>query len=74
MKEIITSRGNYKVTKDGDISDGYHSFEELYTHRMLYNAAFFKEISSKLRVERSKRHSDGELCFAITGKELEVEL
>ena len=63
MKEIRTSKGVYKVTEDGDISDGYHSFEELYKHRMLYNAAFFKELSSKLRVERSKRHSDGELCF-----------
>ena len=36
MKEVRTSKRVYKVTKDGDMSDGYHSFEELYKHSMLY--------------------------------------
>lgn len=42
-------------------SDGYHSFEELYEYRMLYNAMaanLMPHISSK-----SWRHSDGEYCF-----------
>lgn len=30
----------------GDISDGYHTFNELYRYRMLYNAAFLNMYSS----------------------------
>lgn len=45
------------------VSDGYHSFEELYKYRMLYNAAFFNSIKDKYNVYKSRKHSDGELCF-----------
>lgn len=31
----------------GEISDGYHTFNELYRYRMLYNAAFFNELAYK---------------------------
>lgn len=59
---------------DHDTSDGYHTFDELYEFRMLYNAAFFmcladiddmknKNPSLSFDVHKSKRHSDGELCF-----------
>lgn len=35
-KETIeTSKGNYTITESGDISDGYHTFSELYDHRCL---------------------------------------
>lgn len=46
-------------------SDGYHSFKELYEFRKLYNAALFNEWQKegKYMVHKSKRHSDGELCF-----------
>ena len=49
----------------GEVSDGYHTFNELYYYRMLYNAAFFNELAknTNIRVIKSKRHSDGELCF-----------
>ena len=49
----------------GEVSDGYHTFNELYYYRMLYNAAFFNELAknTSIRVIKSKRHSDGELCF-----------
>lgn len=49
----------------GDVSDGYHTFNELYRYRMLYNAAFFNELArqGKVKVCKSHRHSDGELCF-----------
>lgn len=30
-----------------NISDGYHTFNELYRYRMLYNAAFFNELAKK---------------------------
>ena len=49
----------------GEISDGYHTFNELYRYRMLYNAAFFNELAKNgtVRVIKSKRHHDGEECF-----------
>lgn len=46
-------------------SDGYHTFDELYEFRKLYNAAFFNEIADipHAKVHKSKRHFDGEECF-----------
>lgn len=46
----------------GEVSDGYHTFNELYYYRMLYNAAFFN-ILPKEWVHKSKRHHTGEECF-----------
>lgn len=54
-----------------DASDGYHTFDELYDHRItLYIAlckAFYEDpqyqVGPKSEVWRSKFHSDGELCF-----------
>ena len=50
---------------DGDTSDGYHTFNELYDFRKAYNAALFNEwaASGKYSVHKSKRHYDGEECF-----------
>lgn len=65
MEEIKfqTKKGTYIITKNGDISDSYHTFDELYDYRMVYNAAFFKEVAKKYKVEKSLRHSSGEMCF-----------
>lgn len=54
-----------EASDKGEISDGYHTFNELYRYRMLYNAAFFNELASngKVNVVKSKRHHDGEKCF-----------
>lgn len=46
----------------GEVSDGYHTFNELYYYRMLYNAAFFNSLP-KDWVHKSKRHHTGEECF-----------
>lgn len=46
----------------GEVSDGYHTFNELYYYRMLYNAAFFN-LLPKGWVHKSKRHHTGEECF-----------
>lgn len=46
----------------GEVSDGYHTFNELYYYRMLYNAAFFN-LLPKEWVHKSKRHYSGEECF-----------
>lgn len=47
------------------ISDGYHSFEELYEIRLAYNVALFNEWAStgKYDVHKSRKHYDGESCF-----------
>lgn len=45
----------------GEVSDGYHTFDELYEFRKLYNAALFNEWAAqgKFSVHKSKRHFDG---------------
>lgn len=47
------------------ISDGYHTFEELYEFRKVFNAALFNEWAQQglYFVHKSKRHFDGEECF-----------
>ncbi len=49
----------------GLISDGYHSFEELYEFRKLYNALLFNEWAKlgKYQVHKSFCHFDGGECF-----------
>lgn len=57
-----------------ELSDGSHTFNELYKYRMLYNAAFFNGLAFydnwadgcwhvECDVHKSKKHSDGEECF-----------
>ena len=48
-----------------EISDGYHTFNELYEVRMALTAAFFNNMPAKYKSmpHKSKRHCDGELCF-----------
>lgn len=49
------------------ISDGYHTFEELYEFRKVYNAALFNEWAKfqipSYDVHKSWKHNDGEPCF-----------
>jgi hypothetical protein len=68
-----------EVVDIGELSDGYHTFNELYEFRKVYNAALFNEWAENLEtssdfgqalfnvpkynVHKSWRHSDGELCF-----------
>ena len=47
-----------------NISDGFHTFRELYNHRILLFLALMKSAEKEgLEVGWSKRHDDGELCF-----------
>lgn len=50
---------------DGNTSDGYHTFNELYEYRRAYNAALFNEWARQgsYDVHKSWKHSDGEDCF-----------
>ena len=49
----------------GNISDGYHTFNELYEYRLLYNAGFFNELAKQGRIDvhKSRLHSDGDVPF-----------
>lgn len=52
------------------ISDGYHTFGELYEFRKVFNAALFNEWASqkKYNVHKSIRHNDGKYCFDSGGE------
>lgn len=60
MMEIIDLRKHM-----GEVSDGFHTFNELYDFRMVYNAALFNEWARRgiYSVHKSYRHHDGEECF-----------
>jgi hypothetical protein len=45
------------------VSDGYHTMDELYNHRITLYIALCKSVRLEKDVWRSKKHSDGELCF-----------
>lgn len=48
-----------------NISDGHHTFDELYEYRKLYNALLFNMwyVENMYKVHKSKRHGSGEECF-----------
>ena len=49
------------VTDIEDLSDGFHTFRQLYYQRMMLFATIVKQ--NKERSWKSLRHEDGELCF-----------
>lgn len=51
----------------GEISDGYHTFNELYHYRALYNAAWLNS-ERNLDQHKSRKHSDGKFCFDSDGE------
>lgn len=52
------------IVRAGPARDEYHTMEELYKYRMVYNAWAVKGwLFSGYRVEKSKKHHTGELCF-----------
>ena len=63
--EVIVDYLDNKEQNKGEISDGYHTFNELYEYRKLYNAALFNEWSKNglYDVHKSKLHSDGTIPF-----------
>jgi hypothetical protein len=65
IKQSLAAPVQEPVAIDGNTSDGYHTFNELYEFRKAYNAALFNEWAAggKCSVHKSWRHHDGELCF-----------
>lgn len=64
-QDRISRAEEREKTIDENTSDGYHTFRELYTFRKMYNAVLFNEWATQgvHDVHKSKKHSDGELCF-----------
>lgn len=65
-RDINFAAGNI-IPRECDC-DGYHTFDELYDHRITLYIALCRIIANQSDFEfqgvwRSKRHSDGELCF-----------
>jgi hypothetical protein len=60
INEIIKSHPGI-----GDVSDGYHTFNDLYKMRLALTVALFNEWTRQKinNVHKSTKHSDGELCF-----------
>lgn len=50
-----------RVDEIDDVSDGFHTFRQLYYQRMMLFAAIVKQ--NKDKAWKSLRHEDGELCF-----------
>lgn len=49
------------VNEIDDLSDGFHTFRQLYYQRMMLFATIVKQ--NRNRAWKSLRHEDGELCF-----------
>ena len=49
----------------GEISDGWHTFDDLYEFRKVYNALLFNEWAHQdmYKVHKSRKHNDGEYPF-----------
>ena len=62
LQHLLSFLNTLQEQDMGEVSDGYHTFNELYYYRMLYNAAFFN-LLPKEWVHKSKRHHTGEECF-----------
>jgi hypothetical protein len=65
LKEL----GKLLMKETERVSDGYHTFSELYEFRKVYNALLFNEWykQGKYQVHKSWRHHDGEKCFGNDG-------
>lgn len=70
INELIKTGKSYNPTHDNyvdtnKVTDGYHTFAELYDFRKVYNAVLFNEWARQdlYNVHKSKKHFDGEDCF-----------
>ena len=69
--EAHPNHKNFEALESGCTCDGYHTFAELYEHRIALYISLCRQVSiwnesSPSEVWRSKKHSDGELAFGGT--------
>jgi len=69
INNLIKNTSECDMIETNNISDGYHSFGELYEFRLLYNALLFNELANKqdefndIVIYKTKNHYDGKPCF-----------
>ncbi len=53
------------IEDTGEMSDGYHTFDELYEFRKVYHSLLFNEWGKQdlYDVHKSMRHNNHDLCF-----------
>lgn len=67
LVELVPNSTVQTKTDVGEISDGYHTFNELYHYRALYNAAWLNS-ERNFGQHKSRKHSDGKFCFDADGE------
>ena len=69
-KAITTLKEKNIGFDESQISDGYHTFAELYEFRTVYNALLFNEwaLNKKYNVHKSVLHNDGIKPFSGEGE------
>ncbi len=68
VNEHIQRAKEMGILDPKDVSDGYHTFQELYDHRIALFLALCRTINYEADVWRSKLHSDGSMfdgCFVV---------
>lgn len=67
LVELVPDSTVQTKTDIGEISDGYHTFNELYHYRALLHAAWLNS-ERFLKQHKSRKHSDGKFCFDADGE------
>ena len=63
---ILKAQEQEKLLKTGDLSDGYHTFNQLYYQRCVLFASLVR--LNKDKSWKSFKHSDGKYCFDSNGE------
>ncbi len=67
LTEVVYGSTQQTKERIGQISDGYHTFDELYHYRALYHAGFINA-ERNMNQHKSRKHSDGNFCFDAGGE------
>lgn len=66
QENIIKAQEQERLLKSGDLSDGYHTFNQLYFQRCILFASLVR--LNKDKSWKSFKHSDGKYCFNSNGE------
>jgi len=73
--EAVQELVNGLTEERSQISDGYHSFEELYTFRKLYNALLFNEWGKQItEIKEWARDEKGRLFAKVVSKKYKYDV
>lgn len=82
LNAFLQDKREQNLIEMKDISDGYHTFQELYDHRIALFLALCRSFADRRTVWRAKLHSDGTMfdgCFIVginegTGEQITYHL